>query len=273
MAQTTIANYEKKLRFPDEQTLGRFADFFNVSLDYLMGRSRLEQDPGTLALVARAEEAPITEAARKYLDLLRANRPAEAEAFAQETVRTGASIADLYLHVIEPALKETGRLWELGELHVGEEHAISLATQRIMSRVFAPPPAPRGPDVPRCLLLAAPGEQHVIGATMICDLLRVDGWDVLFPGGNLGIRHVLQLVEEQGPRLVAISATMLEHGSAVADLVVAIRVRDSRRGLRILAGGQAFRSRAALWQEAGADATAPNAVSAVEAANRLIGRK
>lgn len=39
LARTTIANYEQATRFPDEQALHHFADYFDVSLDYLLGRT------------------------------------------------------------------------------------------------------------------------------------------------------------------------------------------------------------------------------------------
>lgn len=39
VARTTLANYEQGTRFPDKETLLLIADFFNVSLDYLVGRT------------------------------------------------------------------------------------------------------------------------------------------------------------------------------------------------------------------------------------------
>lgn len=39
VARTTIANYEQGTRFPDKDTLNSLANFFNVSIDYLLGRS------------------------------------------------------------------------------------------------------------------------------------------------------------------------------------------------------------------------------------------
>ncbi|WP_433542310.1 helix-turn-helix domain-containing protein [Neomoorella humiferrea] len=38
MAQSTIAMYEKNKRTPDAATLQKLADFFRVSVDYLLGR-------------------------------------------------------------------------------------------------------------------------------------------------------------------------------------------------------------------------------------------
>ncbi|MBR1929987.1 MAG: helix-turn-helix transcriptional regulator [Lachnospiraceae bacterium] len=35
----TISNYEKELHYPDLETLGKIADFYDVSTDYLLGRT------------------------------------------------------------------------------------------------------------------------------------------------------------------------------------------------------------------------------------------
>lgn len=39
LGQSTIAMYEKNQRQPDPETLERLADFFRVSVDYLLGRT------------------------------------------------------------------------------------------------------------------------------------------------------------------------------------------------------------------------------------------
>lgn len=43
MNQNTISRYENMEREADYETLIKFADFFNVSLDYLLGRSDEKQ--------------------------------------------------------------------------------------------------------------------------------------------------------------------------------------------------------------------------------------
>lgn len=42
MSQNTISRYENQMRQADYETLIRFADYFNVSLDYLLGRTDQE---------------------------------------------------------------------------------------------------------------------------------------------------------------------------------------------------------------------------------------
>ncbi|MBC8062308.1 MAG: helix-turn-helix transcriptional regulator [Clostridiaceae bacterium] len=37
--KTTVSNWEKSKRFPDEDTLNKIADYFEVTLDYLLDRT------------------------------------------------------------------------------------------------------------------------------------------------------------------------------------------------------------------------------------------
>ena len=50
IAQQTISNYEKGIREPDITTLKKLADFFDVSLDFLLGKTDIKTPIETLAL-------------------------------------------------------------------------------------------------------------------------------------------------------------------------------------------------------------------------------
>ena len=274
VAQTTIANYEKKLRFPDERMLGRFADFFDVSMDFLMGRSEAMRGAEAASASQKTEPPPISDAAAQYLELLRTQGIDAAMERVDVALRRGLSVQQVYLEILGPALRETGRLWERGDLGVGEEHTISEATQRIMSRVVpVSAPAVSGSPPPTCLACAVSQEQHTIGSRMVADFLRLDGWDVVFPRGNLSIRHVIEMLELRPPNVLALSTTLDEHVAEAANLISVVREHRSLRGVRIMVGGQAFHARALLWKEIGADGTATDAESAVTTANRVVGRQ
>jgi len=275
-AQTTIANYENKARFPDEPMLGKFAEYFDVSLDFLLGRSNARL--GIQDSVLRKEAPPETllppsSTAARYLDLVRQGGVEEATELIEGLCRGTLEIRRTYLEVLEPALKEVGRLWAHGEISVGEEHMISQATERIMSRVFPLDGAPRGASGKMsCCVLAVSSEQHLIGPRMVSDFLRLDGWSVQFLGGNLGIRHLLEVLAARPVNLLAVSVTSSANITEAADLIATIREKDFLRATHIMVGGQAFQTRSDLWAEVGADGTGRDAESAVITADKLVRR-
>jgi methanogenic corrinoid protein MtbC1/DNA-binding XRE family transcriptional regulator len=278
LAQTTIANYERKLRFPDEPTLGRFADFFNVSLDYLLGRSdslvRPEGDPSAGIGIAEPSDQPLppSSAAHEYISRMRHGGMEPALEWVEVALREGMSIQQVYLEVLEPALKEVGRLWERGELSVGEEHLVSQRTELIMSRLLPAREAlSDGRPELRCCCLAVSSELHHIGPRMVADFMHMDGWDASFIGGNLGIRHVVEVLRDHPPELLAVSVTFPVNLGEAVDLVSAIRSNPAFRTTKIMVGGRAFHSRPFLWQEIGADGTGRDAQEAVRTANTLVG--
>jgi methanogenic corrinoid protein MtbC1 len=184
--------------------------------------------------------------------------------------RGGIGIRQIYLDLLEPALRETGRLWERGELRVAEEHAISEAARRIMSRIFPPRAVPaQGGPRPHCFAVAASSERHAIGLRMVSDFLRLDAWDVLFLEESLSIRHVIEMLAERTPDLLAVSVTLTAHLAEAGDLIATVREKSFLDSVKIIVGGQAFESSPRLWREIGADGTAANAETAVGAANRL----
>jgi len=267
LAQTTIANYEQKLRFPDESTLVKIADYFTVSFDELMGRDNGSTGASSLP----SEETPLSGLALDYMLTLRTGGKEAARSLLQGLVSRGTGIRDLYLRVLEPALREVGRLWALGELAVGEEHAFSEATQALMSQLYGGTEAVAAGTGPRCVALSASGESHIIGARMVADFLSLSGWDVRFLGGNLSIRHLRETLLAGPPDLLALSITLPENLNAAADLISAVRAEKPLRALKILAGGQAFRDHPSLLKDIGADGTAANAEDAVKEANDLVG--
>lgn len=42
LSQRSISQYELEIRFPDEITINNIANFFDVSLDYLFGRTNIK---------------------------------------------------------------------------------------------------------------------------------------------------------------------------------------------------------------------------------------
>ena len=172
-----------------------------------------------------------------------------------------------YLHVLMPAQREIGRMWQAGEIGVAEEHAVSLMTQRLAVRLStADPPTSTGKTV---LAAAVAGDTHDIGITAVASCFRAAGWRTVCLGANVPPDQIAEAAEMFQAHLIALSATLTTHLPALEDSVAAIR--DLHRKIKILIGGHALVHAVDLWREIGADGYASSPEDAVEQGALLLG--
>jgi len=215
-----------------------------------------EGDEGDLALTFRLYVQAIVRGERRA-----------ALGVVEEALRTGATVEQLYLQVLQRSLYEIGRRWETNQLSVAQEHMATAVTQYVMGRLYEriePAGSARG----TAIVTGVQGELHQVGGNMVADMLEADGWSVQFLGTNMPHVGIVQAVREQQPQVVGISATMLFNLPHVRSLIEAIRREALPEPPRILVGGAAFRSAPELWSEIGADGFAPNLREAVELARQ-----
>jgi methanogenic corrinoid protein MtbC1 len=280
VAQTTIANYEQRARFPDEKNLRRIADHFNVSLDYLMGRSDVNllaqeaQYPSGYYRDEQESLSPMTDLAREYLDLLLAGKREKASQLIHRAAEEGMQVGDIYRNVFERTLKEIGLLWTQNRIDVATEHYFSASTQLIMSQLY---PQVTGFSKKKknavCLAVAVCGEFHDIGARMVADYMEMYGWKTFFLGNNLCNEDIVRAALDYKPDVLALSATMFFNVESIARAIRAIRSAEGLNNLIVLAGGRPFNQDPELWKMVGADGSASSAEEAVRLANRLLKRR
>ena len=186
-----------------------------------------------------------------------------------DAVDSGVAIRDVYLQVFQPCQREVGRLWETGRITVAQEHYCTAATQLIMSQL-APRLFTTERNGRRVVITCVAGEAHEVGPRMIADLLELGGWDTIHLGGNVPLRSVVQTLAEHRADLLAVSATMTYHLSAVIDLIAAVRSEPSCAGVKIMVGGRLFDAEPGLWRQVGADGQPADADEVCRLAERLL---
>jgi methanogenic corrinoid protein MtbC1 len=214
-------------------------------------------------------DAPLVQLAEGYLQALRAGNRRQASTLIVQAVDSGTAVRDVYLHVFQPVQRELGRLWQLGEISVAQEHLATAITQFTMSqlypRIFAT--ERRG----RRMLAACVGDElHELGIRMVADFFEMDGWDTYYLGANTPISAIVSAVAAHKPDLLALSVTMAFHLSKAVELIEQIRSSEHHARLPVLVGGYPFNISANLWHQVGADAGAHDAEQAVTVAHRLL---
>ncbi len=267
LAQTTIANYEQSTRFPDEPTLSRIADFFGVSMDYLLARSDQRNPPQSAASHPEARPALSSEATQ-FLSALLAGERERARVLVEETAARLDSIEEIYNELFQPVLYEVGHLWETAEIDVFAEHFVSEAIESIMGMLSARFPAPTLRYT--VVGVVCGGEQHKIGLRMVLDFLALAGWNTRFLGTNLPTPSVIRALIEAKAELLAVSVTMAYNRNQASDLVRAVRQTPELKNTRVMVGGRALNQQPDQWREMNADGFARDASDAVEIARSLV---
>ena len=212
----------------------------------------------------------MTAPASEYLDAIRRGDRRAAFNVVDRALDAGSDLRMLYLDVVQPAMREIGRLWQNNVLSVAEEHLATAISQAAMGRVFERVFEWRETRTPRLIAACADDERHQIGLRMLCDLLEVDGWDTVYLGASVPIESLVDIVYKQDPDAIAISATIAPHVPRVRDAIAALRRAPLKRQPVIAVGGRAFLADPTLAQRIGADITAADAAEAVASLNERV---
>lgn len=205
----------------------------------------------------------------EMLNALMALDPRRAETVLQEAFAL-FSVEDVCLQLFEPLLIEVGDRWHAGELSVAAEHYI---TSFIRSRLFALLNAYQRPDLdgPVVFTACAPDEWHEIGILLVSIFLARRGVAVRYLGPNLPLEGLAELVAQQHPAVVALSAQSRETARALRG-VSQMLSQGAPPHPRVVFGGHAFNRDAALRESMEGTYVGPNAEAAADAIAAMLAR-
>lgn len=154
--------------------------------------------------------------------------------------------------VVGPALRTVGKLWSEGCVSVAEEHVATAIVQQVMRRSL---PAEVGPSKEQSVaVVVGAGEWHTVGAEIVRDFLRVQGYRVFYTGANTPLDGLVPLVEWNHISYLLISSTIASGLLQVSEMVELVKEKMGDRRPRIVVGGQAYRLDPGLGKQVGADA-------------------
>ena len=231
----------------------------------------LESPAPTLAPPpAVSPDLPHGRLALRYLEALLEGDRRRAEGLVLEAAASAAvSVADLYLHVLAPAMTEVGNMWHMNEITVADEHFAMMVTESLMARL-----RPYFPDVPATghtmIATSISGDQHALGVRMVADFFEMAGWNAVCLGASTPADDVLEYLAHRDADLLAVSVTNPLFLRALAELIETIRAIDNLAHTPVMVGGGPFLAIPDLWRDVGADGSARSAREAVEIAARLV---
>lgn len=228
VGQTTIANYEKGIREPNQKMLKVIATTLSTTIDYLLD---------TKSNILQFEPEIDTVFLRKaFLALLLDGKSEEAISLLENNVQTKKSAISVIEEVIVPTQYDVGELWYNGVIDVGREHYITGIAMKLIGRISKYLDGPVVND-DSALCLTSYNESHTLGLQIIAEYLKSFGYKTFFLGGNVPIDSLHQMINDTKPSLIAISITMPDHTKEMNQLIEAIRDKH-KHDFHIIVGGQ-----------------------------------
>ncbi len=225
---------------------------FNISA----GRAKTRADPKDLSRLRD-----------EYTAALLAGNERAASAAIDRALALNWDLKTIYVDLMRNPIVLVGEMWDRGEISVAYEHKITQYTIQEMARVRRE----FRPDQPlgfRAVVTSVQGDQHIIGALMVADLLRQAGWEVDFLGVDTPAVDLTEFVRERKQDLVVLSVTSSESLGSLRTTVENLKTLDPPP--TVIIGGRAVSSASDstpdLW---GADAIAGDALEAIVIARSL----
>lgn len=214
--------------------------------------------------------APLWELASSYVAALLGGSRRDAQGAIDHALAQGVALRDVYRHVFEPAQQEIGRLWQLNEISVAQEHFCTAATQQIMAQLYGRMFGGVQRDR-RAVAMCVGGELHEVGLRIVTDLLELEGWQTWYLGASVPPAAAVQLCSDRHANILLISATLPPHIQAVREVIALARARPELAAMKIVVGGRAFRTASEMWRTIGADGYAASFDDCLELLERFTG--
>ncbi len=225
--------------------------------------SALRRPPPADDVILPGEVGPFAQAAieREVTDLL-----ADVEAILARGVPPGAVLLDL----LAPTAHELGRMWEADRCDFLD---VTMGLWRLQELAHAialrMPAKPAIATSCRALFAAMPGDNHGFGPLLVAKHFEASGWDAHCRTG-WGADELCAELSAVAYDLVGLTVTQDRQVDGLPELIEALREASLNPAILVMVGGALLVERPELAFLVGADATAPDARTAVERAEALL---
>lgn len=181
---------------------------------------------------------------KKFMELFSKNKKDQCVLSSMEEVQSGRiSIPDLYENVFKKALYSIDECTENNPGCIWDEHVKSSIIRTIIEGLY-PTIIKIGEKAEKAgekIVLACPErEYHEIGLRMMSDFFQINGYDVIYVGGNTPRTQIWEVVRTEKPNYLGLSVTDFYLLSEANKTLKRIE-EECTKEIKIILGGQAFK--------------------------------
>lgn len=187
----------------------------------------------------------------------------------QEAIDEGVAPGDILNNGLVAGMTVVGEKFKNNEFYVPEvliaARAMKEAMELLRPLLVKSGVEPRGTVV----IGTVRGDLHDIGKNLVAMMLEGGGYQVVDLGVDVTPEAFVEAAREKGAQIVGLSALLTTTMPAMKDTIEALKEAGLRDQVAVMIGGAPVTQDYA--DEIGADGYAPDAASAVDKANELIG--
>jgi len=224
------------------------------------------------AASAPPHSRPSREDVQRLAELVIGTDEAAAVAHFEKVRAQNYSYSTLLAYFVAPAARTLGEFWredicDFVEVTIGVGRL-----QTFMDRLATPEPLSAGDARRRILLIAPPGETHLLGVRIVAKVLEAAGWDVTLEE-LLPAEHNAQTVASDWFGVVGITVSVEQRVETAARTIALVRNASLNSRVAFMAGGAALVEQPELAMRIGADAVGLDAPTAPFLASHLLMRQ
>lgn len=181
----------------------------------------------------------------------------------------GLSMDTLFIELLEPAARHLGEMWDRDECDFIDVTLGIGRLQKLLAIFNESYKVPALGTRRQVLMAATPGDQHSFGVRMVERFLSAAGWAVQTEVAA-SADELADTVHDKWFAVIGLTAGSERQLDTMKALIETFRVQSMNQAVGIMVGGPMFTADPTLAVQVGADATAPNAPTAVLAAQKLF---
>jgi len=187
----------------------------------------------------------------------------------KKALNSGSTAKDILEQGLMAGMGVVGQRFKANEMFMPEVF-VSAKCMHIAMAILKPLLIETGStSVAKLAIGTVKGDLHDIGKNLVGMMFEGAGFDVFDIGVDVEPQIFIDIIKEQKPDLLGISALLTTTMPKMGETIKAIKEAGIREQIKILVGGAPITLKFA--KEIGADAYAPDAATAVDKGKELIG--
>lgn len=192
-------------------------------------------------------------------------------AYVQQLLEDGVSVESVFIDLITPAARWLGYQWELDKKDfTAVTHGLMRMHQLTRSLGYVNQQSPQtAGDVRRIFFACAPGSMHILGLSIVSEMFRSNGWQVVMEIASTE-EELFKALRREWFDMIGLSVGLVEQLPGLKDLIMRLKAQAINPQTLVILGGPAVSSDPDLLQKSGADGVSSHAPEAISLANSLL---